>query len=207
VLHDRDPGLLERALTAMPARAADGSSVMADVAEGDITALSAADLGGTAVVAASALLDLLTAEEVDNLAAACVEAGCAALFGLSVTGMVAITPPDPLDGRFEAAFNAHQRRRAGGRRLLGPDAGDAAAEAFARRGAAVTTRPSPWRFGANQAELAEEWLRGWIAAACDQQPDLTRHADSYLNRRLDACASGALRVVVGHLDVLALPEA
>ena len=71
----------------------------------------------------------------------------------------------------------------------------------------MTSRPSPWRLGADQAELAEEWLRGWIAAACEQQPDLARHADAYLHRRLDACAAGALRVVVGHLDVLALPEA
>ena len=211
VLHDRDPDLLDRARTAMPARAADGSSVTADVTQGDVTALSAADLAGTAVVAASALLDLLTGDEVDDLAAACVEARCAALFSLSVTGSVRITPSDPLDGRVEAAFNAHQRRRSDSRRLLGPDSGPAVAEAFARRGAAVTTRPSPWRLGAHcgipgWAELAEEWLRGWIAAACDQQPDLIRHADAYLSRRLDARAAGALRVVVGHLDVLALPQ-
>ncbi len=56
-----------------------------------------------------------------------------------------------------------------------------------------------------QAELTEEWLRGWVAAACEQQPDLAAHAADYLRRRLDACAAGELRVVVGHLDVLALP--
>jgi len=157
------------------------------------------------------VLDLLTAEEVDGLAGACVEAGCAALLTLTVVGRVEIAPADPLDVAFAAAFDSHQRRCAGGRRLLGPDAGAAAVDAFARRGAAVQSRPSPWLLGAEQAEqaeqaeLAEEWLRGWIGAACAQRPDLERQAGAYLRRRLDACAAGELRVVVGHVDVLAIP--
>ncbi|MCU1620833.1 MAG: hypothetical protein JWR41_2839, partial [Modestobacter sp.] len=76
---------------------------------------------------------------------------------------------------------------------------------FARRGATVESRPSPWRLGADQAGLAEEWLRGWIGAACAQQPDLERCAAAYLRRRLRPCAAGQLRIVVGHVDVLALP--
>ncbi len=76
---------------------------------------------------------------------------------------------------------------------------------FDRLGATVLTRPSPWRLGARQAELAEEWLRGWLAAACDERPELAEHAAGYLHRRLDALAAGRLQVTVGHLDVLALP--
>jgi hypothetical protein len=151
------------------------------------------------------VLDLLTLEEVDGLAAACVQARCTALLTLTVIGRVEIDPPDPLDGEFAAAFDAHQRRRTGGRRLLGPDAGAAAVDVFGRRAAVVRTRPSPWRLGADQAELAQEWLGGWIGAACVHRPDLERHAAAYLRRRLDACSAGELRVVVGHVDVLALP--
>jgi hypothetical protein len=202
-LQDRDADLLDRA--ALPARAADGTPVTARTERGDVTALSAADLAGTALVTASALLDLLTADEVDGLAAACVDAGCAALLTLSVTGRVVLTPPDPLDAAFASAFDAHQRRVVDGRRLLGPDAGAAAADAFTRRGARVHSRPSPWRLGAGRAALAEEWLRGWIDAACTQEPGLDRHAGPYLRRRLRECADGTLRVVVGHVDVLALP--
>lgn len=204
-LHDRDPGLLARARTAMPGVAADGTAVTARTQQGDITGLRAADLAGTSLVTASALLDLLTAEEVDELAGACVEAGCAALLTLSVAGSAELAPADPLDTVLAAAFGTHQRRCTGGRRLLGHHAGPAAIEAFARLGAAVASRPSPWRLGAGQAELAQEWLRGWIGAACRQQPGLERHAGAYLRRRLDACTSGELRVVVGHVDVLALP--
>ncbi|MGH3909433.1 MAG: SAM-dependent methyltransferase [Pseudonocardiaceae bacterium] len=205
ILHDRDPGLLPRAGAAMPGVAADGAPVTMRTQQGDLTDLRAADLAGTSLVTASAVLDLLTAEEVDGLAAACVEAGCAALLTLSVAGRVELAPVDPLDAEFAAAFGTHQRRPTGGRWLLGPDAGPVAIAAFDRRGAAVTSRPSPWRLGADQTELAQEWLRGWIGSACEQQPGLGQHAGAYLRRRLDACTAGELRVVVGHVDVLALP--
>ncbi|MGH4023981.1 MAG: SAM-dependent methyltransferase [Pseudonocardiaceae bacterium] len=205
ILHDRDPGLLTLARAGMPAVAADGAPVTARTQQGDVTGLRAAEFAGTALVTASALLDLLTAEEVDGLAAACTEAGCAALLTLSVIGHVELTPSDPLDAHVAAAFDTHQRRCTGGRRLLGPDAAPATVDAFGRRGAAVVARPSPWRLGADQAGLVQEWLRGWISAACEQQPDLDRHAGGYLRRRLDACAAGELRVVVGMVDVLALP--
>ena len=206
ILHDRDPGLLARAAASMPRVAADGAPVSARAQEGDLTALRSADLSGTALVTGSAVLDLLTAEEVDGLAAACTEAGAAALLTLSVTGRVEFAPSDPLDAAFAGAFNAHQRRRTDDRRLLGPDAVAVAVDAFARRGAVVESRPSPWRLGAVRAELAQEWLRAWIAAACAQQPGLERGAGAYLGRRLDACRAGKLRLVVGHVDVLALPS-
>ena len=205
ILCDRDPVLLARAGAGMPSAAADDAPVTARSWEGDLTSLRAEELAGTSLVTASAVLDLLTFEEVDELAAACVQARCAAMLTLTVIGRVEIDPPDPLDGEFAAAFDAHQRRRTDGRRLLGPDAGPAAVGVFTRRGATVRTRPSPWRLGADQAELAQEWLRGWIGAACVHRPDLERHAAAYLGRRLDAWSAGELRVVVGHVDVLALP--
>jgi SAM-dependent methyltransferase len=212
VLHDRDPRLLALAATGLPPVAGDGTPLSVRTHEGDLTALGPAELAGTSLVAASALLDLITADEVDGLAAACIEAGCAALLTLTVTGSVAMTPTDPLDAAFAAAFNAHQRRTVDGRRLLGPDAGVAAVDAFERRGATVVTRPSPWRLAArpsssDTAALSEEWLRGWIGAACAQQPDLDRLAGPYLRRRLDAAAAGELRAVVGHVDLLAIPVA
>jgi hypothetical protein len=205
ILHDRDPGLLARAAASMPVGAADGAPVSARTQEGDLTGLRSSDLAGTVLVTSSAVLDLLTAEEVDGLAATCTEAGVAALLTLSVTGRVGIAPADPLDAAFSGAFNAHQRRRTGDRRLSGPDAVAVAVDGFARRGAAVECRPSPWRLGADRAELAEEWLRAWIAAACVQRPDLERCADAYLGRRVEACRAGRLLLVVDHVDVLALP--
>lgn len=194
VLHDRDPRLLALAGASMTAGTV-------ETREGDLTALRADDLAGTSLVTASALLDLLTLDEVNDLAAACVSAGVPALFTLSVTGKIEFDAADPLDADFEAAFNAHQRRVDDGRRLLGPDAVEATAEAFA--GAEVHTRPSPWRLGSGQEALAAEWLHGWVGAAVEQEPRLAGEAPAYLRRRLD----GALGVVVGHTDLLAIPRA
>lgn len=199
VLHDRDPVVLDRAMASLP------HGVTAEPRVGDLTGLDAAQLADTSLVTASALLDLLTADEVEHLAAACAATGCPALLALSVTGSVLITPDDPLDAAFAAAFDAHQRRTVDGRRLLGPDAAPAAAAAFGRHGARVVRAPSPWRLGPEHTALIEEWMRGWLAAACEQRPALTAEVDGYLRRRLDAAQRGRLRVVVGHADLLAVP--
>jgi hypothetical protein len=176
------------------------------VERGEIAGFRSADLVGTSLVTASALLDVLSVDEAAGLAAACVAARTPALLALTVIGHVAFAPADPLDGVLAAAFDDHQRRRtSGGRRLLGPDAVGVTVAAFERLGAVVHGRSTPWRLGPEQAALSAQWLRGWVAAAVEQRPELAAAADGYLRRRLAACAAGGLRVVIGHADVLALP--
>ncbi|MEU5652497.1 class I SAM-dependent methyltransferase [Streptomyces pseudogriseolus] len=200
VLHDRDPYLLHFAAVASPRSAADGSHVTVETRRGDVARLTPDALAGASLVTASALLDVLTREEVGALAAACAGAGCPALLTLSVAGRVELTAPHPLDTEITEAFNAHQRR--GG--LLGPDSVTAAAEAFTEHGATVRLNPSPWRLGPEDAALTEQWLRGWVGAAVEERPELAERATAYLAERLDACAAGKLRVVVHHTDLLAL---
>ncbi|WP_225826026.1 class I SAM-dependent methyltransferase [Streptomyces naphthomycinicus] len=202
VLHDRDPYLLHFAAVASPRSAADGSRVTVETRRGDVARLTEDALTGASLVTASALLDVLTVEEVEALADACVGAGCPALLTLSVAGRVDITPEDPLDAEIAEAFNAHQRRNG----LLGPDAVNATCEVFAERGATVRLHPSPWRLGPGEAALTEQWLRGWVGAAVEQRPELRERAERYLTERLAACAAGALRVTVHHSDLLALPR-
>ncbi|TDC47518.1 SAM-dependent methyltransferase [Actinomadura sp. KC345] len=197
ILHDHDPELLDLARKNAYVTA-DGRPATIETRGGGLESLRASDLVGASLVTASALLDVLTAAEVEAIAAA---AGCPALLTLSVVGRVRLSPPDPLDAEIAAAFDAHQRRDG----LLGPDAVAAATEAFGRRGASVRTRPSPWRLGPGQAALTAEWLRGWVAAAVEQSPGLGPAADGYLRRRLDECAAGSLIVEVHHLDMLVLP--
>jgi hypothetical protein len=128
------------------------------------------------------------------------------LMTLSVVGSVRLTPPDPLDRHLAAAFDAHQRRTTERGRLLGPDAVALAAEEFGGLGAEVLIRPSPWRLGAFQADLAAEWLTGWVGAACEQQPELSAEAEVYARRRLAQSRTGQLAVTVDHADVLVLPR-
>jgi len=176
VVHDRDERLLE--LVDIP-------GVTVETRCGDVTRLTRDDLASASLVTASALLDLLTADELDRMLDAC--AGLPMLLALTVIGRVTLSPADPLDALIGSAFNDHQRRD--GR--LGPDAVE-------RVRGKVVVRPSPWRLVAS--ELAAEWLDGWVAAACEQ--DAALEAAAYLERRR---GQPDLTVTVEHADLLVLP--
>jgi hypothetical protein len=195
VVHDRDPDLLELAVAAPPSPA----SVTVEARRSDITRLTPGELAGASLITASALLDLLTADELARMLGVC--AGCPMLLALTVVGRVTLTPADPLDALMGAAFNAHQRRG----RLLGPDAVAAAVDQLRVTGAELVVRPSPWRLDAAHADLTAEWLRGWVAAACEQEPALAGEAGAYRDRRLAQAAAGELAVTVDHADLLVLP--
>jgi hypothetical protein len=205
VLHDRDTDLLARAESAVPGLAADGGAVTVETRLSDVTRLGREQLAGSDLITASALLDLLTEDELAALVGACAGAGCPVLFALSVTGRVQLLPADPLDSRVAASFDAHQRRVTARGRLRGPDAVWAAVGAFRELGAETVVRPSPWRLGAGEAGLAAEWLAGWIGAACEQDPSLAADAEPYRRRRLREAEAGCLAVTVGHVDLLVLP--
>jgi hypothetical protein len=206
VLHDRDRELLAVATTDPPAAAADdGSAVTVEARRSDIAGLPPEALAGATVVTASALLDMLTEDDLTELVTACGGAACPVLLTISVVGRVALTPADSLDARLAAAFNAHQRRVTAHGRLLGPDAVARAVEQFQALGAEVLVRSSPWRLEAAEAELAQAWFTGWVAAACEQDPALTTEAEAYVSRRHAQWGAGELAVTVEHSDVLVLP--
>jgi hypothetical protein len=190
VVHDRDADLLERAV------AAPAADVTVEVRRSDVTRLTPGDLIGADVIVASALLDLLTADDLARMLRACTARPL--LLALTVVGRVSLSPAHPLDARIVAAFNAHQRRDG----LLGPDAVAAAVQEL---GGDVLVRPSPWRFNGDHSELAAEWLGGWVAAACEQEPALLADAGAYLDRRLAQVGTGKLAVTVDHADLLVLP--
>ncbi len=190
VVHDRDPDLLELAVADPP------DAVTVETNRCDITRLAREDLADASLVVASALLDLLTADELIALLRTC--AGYPMLLALTVVGRVALSPAEPMDARVAAAFNAHQRRG----RLLGPDAVAAAVDHLRGTGAQIVVRPSPWQLDAADAGLTAEWFDGWFAAAREQEPAL---AGDYRERRLAQAAAGELTVTVDHADLLVLP--
>jgi len=199
IVHDRDADLLKLAVAGAPGPAPDGAAVTVETRRSDLTRLAPEELAGASLVTASALLDLLTANGLARMLVAC--AGCPMLLALTVVGRVTLTPEEPLDALMAAAFNAHQRRG----RKLGPDAVAAVVDELGGTGAEVLVRPSPWRLGAAHAGLTAEWLDGWVAAACEQEPSLTGEAASYRDRRLMQAAAGELAVTVDHADLLVLP--
>ena len=203
VVHDRDADLLRLAMAGAPGPAADGAAVTVEARRSDITALAPGDLAGAGLIVASALLDMLTADELAAMLAACT--GRPILLALTVVGRVTLTPADPLDDHVARAFNGHQRRTTTAGRLLGPDAVAATLGELRRTGADVVVRPSPWRLDAAHAELTAEWLDGWVSAACEQEPALAAEAGDYRERRLAQALAGELAVSVHHADLLVLP--
>jgi SAM-dependent methyltransferase len=206
VLHDRDADLLELATADLPGPAANAAAVSVEARQSEITGLHADELAGATLITASALLDMLSREELAGLIGLCVAVECPALLTLSVVGRVSLIPSDPLDSRLAAAFNDHQRRMTERGRLLGPDAVEFAVEGFGRLGLEVLVRESPWRLGASEADLAAEWFTGWVGAACEQDVGLAAEIEAYTRRRLEQASAGRLMVTVEHADLLVLPR-
>jgi hypothetical protein len=202
VLYDRDAELLGEAEQNPPAGGSDGSPVTLAVRWRDVTRLEPGELKGATLVTASALLDVMTADELDRLVATCAAVGCPVLITLTVTGLVDLAPSDPFDDLVTEAFNAHQQRVTDAGKLLGPCAASAAVDAFTRHGLEVMARPSPWRLGPNDPALIVEWFTGWLGAATEQRPGLRAEARAYAKRRFAEVAAGRLAVTVHHQDFL-----
>jgi hypothetical protein len=202
VRHDGDAALL--ALADVPPTVTETLTSVERLAD-----LRPVDLARATLVTASALLDVLTRDELAVIVAACRAVRAPALFSLSVTGRVDLDPSDPADRAIEAAFNDHQRRQVDGRLLLGPSATAVAQALFEASGWRVRTADTPWILDARQPRqrrLIAEWLDGWVGAALEQGPALEDVAAEYLRRRRARLARGDLRVVVHHKDLLAWPE-
>ncbi len=204
VLHDADADILEHRDSTTVVDAS-GRPVISRISVERLAELDPSTLDGATLVVASALLDVVTFGEVRRIVDACVEIGVPVLFSLTVTGQVEFSPSNEVDELFTNAFNAHQRRDAGGRRLLGPDAVGVVMNMLAVAGWSVRAVGTPWHLTPADDGLIAEWLDGWLDAVVEQQPELGALADDYRARRRAQLSAGALRVTVHHEDVLAWP--
>jgi hypothetical protein len=200
--HDRDRDLIEQPRT--PGMTSlDGTAVTVEVRCSDITRLSESEIAGASLITASALLDMLTADELIRFASSCAAAGCPCLITLSVKGRVDLRPHDPLDERLQRSFNDHQRRTTPEGTLLGPDAAPMARHQLEQAGMTVSSRPSPWLLGKSDGLALAEWFEGWLGAACEQDPTLGQLAEPYADRRRAQLAEGLLSARIHHTDLLA----
>jgi hypothetical protein len=193
LLLDHDPNLLAL------------GPVQATAVRADVTDLARvlADRGGADLITTAALLDLLDRRELAAIVDAVVDASVPALFSLTVTGDVTVDPADPQDAALAQAFDAHQRRD--GR--PGPDSAAVTAELFRARGWAVQEVGTAWHLTADrEPALIGAWLEGRVEAAVEHRPELATGAEEWLVRRRAQLEAGQLSVVVGHLDLLALPN-
>ena len=158
--------------------------------------------GDRQLVTCSALLDVLTTEQIEAVCRAVIDNRVPAFFSLTVTGGLRLSPTDPHDQLLLAAFNDHQRRA--GR--AGPEATTLTVNLLRAAEFAVTTQETSWRLTA-QSGLAfvDQMLAERLAAAVAQDPALARTAAAWLELRRAQLAAGLLRIELDHCDILGIP--
>lgn len=156
------------------------------------------------VVAANAWCDLVSQWWIERFADWLAEASVPAVYlALSVDGWVALAPPMADDQSIMAAFAAHMGRNKGIGSALGFGGWRRAVDTLSSSGYTVESAMADWRLGSVHVALTEAWLAGVAAAATEQSPGLAPAVSAWLSARRRQLASGALRVRVGHRDVLA----
>lgn len=206
VLLDHDASLLAEAQTRLAAR-----GVEASVAKQWLSAesLSRHIPEDTALITASALIDLVSEAWLSALAETARTRGAAVLVVLSYSGEFCLDPAHPDDDRVLALVNEHQRGQKGTGQALGPDAADALSQCLQAAGYRVETRSSPWRLDSTNAALIGQLMDGWVAAASDLIPTSGTSDQvwlrDWLTDRQRTLADGTLSVTVQHTDLLALP--
>ena len=158
--------------------------------------------GDRQLVTCSALLDVLTTEQIQAVCRAVIDNRVPAFFSLTVTGGLRLSPADAHDQLLLAAFNDHQRRA--GR--AGPEATTLTVNLLRAAEFAVTTQETPWRLTAESGlAFVDQMLEERLAAAVAQDPALARTATAWLELRRAQLAAGLLRIELDHCDILGLP--
>ena len=200
-LADNDLSLLARA-TAMPHAA--GVTVTAVPLDLNRDLEAVLD-GPVDLIAASALLDLVSEAWLERLAVETAARSIPVYAALSYDGRIELSPADTLDAAIAAAVNAHQRTDKGFGPALGPDAGARAIARYEQLGYSVTRGASDWLFGPDDRDIQTEILSGWASAAREIGELSLADTVGWLTRRRDAVAAGRSSIRVGHVDVFARP--
>lgn len=148
------------------------------------------------LITGSALLDVLTHDDLVSIADTLQRFSGIGLFLLSISGQWHLTPPHPDDGVLDEAFGRHQRRES----RLGTHAATELETVARSAGARVETSASPWHLEApRDAEFLTRFLTERVDAAIEEDPALQAKGKAWLEDRL---AQAELSVVVDHTDVL-----
>lgn len=152
------------------------------------------------LVTASALLDLVSTDWLQQLAILAADWQAVVLFTLSYNGEFSFTQPLADDALVRDAFNSHQR--SGG---LGPDAAGVASVALQQQGFRVLQAISTWQLHEpRHSALKQGMIRGWADAATEQAPEQKARIAQWQSERLSHIPEDHIRV--GHVDLLALPD-
>ena len=200
-LVDNDLGLLARAADLARPPSMSVSARAVDLARDLELALD----GPTDLITTSALLDLVSRPWMDRLAIEAAARRLPVYAALTYNGVAELSPAEALDTGLIAALNAHQHTDKGFGPALGPDAGNAAVQCFARVGYSIQQRRSDWILGPTDHEIQLVLLAGW-AGATQELGDLTAdEITAWLAQRRAHVTAGSSRMRIGHTDMFAAP--
>lgn len=212
-LLDHDPRLLDQALRTRP----DLAALSLDTRCLDLAEPAGLGLARPDLVTASAWLDLVSAEWIDQFALQLRAWKSPVLIVLSVDGRRGFVDgtgsdrDDKDDDAMRRAFNQHQRqpKGLGASPALGPDAVQAMAERLSSD-FHVELAASDWLLpaGSHDAQgLGLELLDGWAEAVAESKEAAKSPAlSAWKAERRRAIERGQLGLRVGHQDLLALPR-
>jgi SAM-dependent methyltransferase len=159
-------------------------------------------LAGQHAVVCSALLDLVSADWIDALAA---QLRVPLLACLSVDGRDALLPRHAGDTLVQAGFRRDQQRDKGLGPALGRRAPAVLHAALAARGFTLASAGSDWRIPRGATAMLAALVRGHAEAAARQMPQRRGAIAAWQAARLRQIGRGRLAIRVGHRDILALP--
>lgn len=137
---------------------------------------------GNLLITGSALLDVLTRDDLVAIAETLRRFSGIGLFLLSISGQWRLSPPHPDDGVLDEAFGRHQRRQS----RLGMQAAAALEEVALRIGSQVESSSSPWHLEApRDAEFLTRFLTERVDAAIEADPSLAAIGQGWLAERLN----------------------
>ena len=159
---------------------------------------------GRHLVAASALLDLVSASWLRDVASHCRAENAAALFSITYNGRSASEPRESDDELVLELFNRHQKTDKGlGGPAAGPDAAAVAEQCFTEAGFVVRRATSDWHISPAERDMQRLLIDGWAHAAREIAPRRGRTIMAWHRRRIQHLNAGQSHVVVGHDDLAA----
>jgi len=174
------------------------------IAQLDIALALDAALQGASAVTCAALLDLVSAAWIHQLADHLASGRLPLLALLTYDGRMQWSLADAADAVLARAFHRDMLRDQGFGPALGPAAAIALDAALTERGAITQLRDSYWRIAASDSLMLTAMNASLSAAALRSAHDLERSAiEAWSARRSRQIADGNVSLVVGHQELLA----
>jgi hypothetical protein len=158
------------------------------------------------LVVTSAFIDLVSDSWLDRLVSSTVARARPVFLAMSYDGRAVCSPRHALDAAVIDAFGRHQRRDKGFGPALGPTAGEAAAGKFRRAGYDVMAERADWHLDPEERDLQTMMVAGWHAAVGEMNELAPDSLDAWHEQRRAWITEGRATMMVGHLDVWAVPR-